>query len=190
MNKSISQIDRSAVAGVRSACRRSHPGFTLLELVLVMLILAVLAGMIAPSLSGFAWSRRGEDTATTVRAMISWAKSRAAEEGREYRLEIAENRDGAAVIRLMAQDGGTYVYPGHSLAKAFEIPIGQTVEWEAPTEAASTGYISIRSDGTHDAGRLRITEQNGRVLFLRSQSLTEPWRLMTTEQADSEGLLR
>ena len=65
--------------------RRTHHGkvrgFTLLELILVMVILSTVLAMAAPSLSGFFGSRQTHDTAAQILALTQLARSQAISEG-------------------------------------------------------------------------------------------------------------
>src|SRR2546428_10956970 len=63
-------------------------GFTLLELIVVMLVLSVLFAMVAPSLSGFGAGRAAEQTASQIVTLSRWAREQAITEGRSYRLHL------------------------------------------------------------------------------------------------------
>lgn len=69
--------------------RRRHPlAFTLLELVLVMAIIAILAGVMVPTLSSFAAGRRTNNAATTVLGLANYARAQSIAEGTVYRLNF------------------------------------------------------------------------------------------------------
>ena len=63
-------------------------GFTLLELILVMVILSTVLAMAAPSLRGFFASRKTHDTAAQILALTQFARSQAISEGIVYRLNF------------------------------------------------------------------------------------------------------
>lgn len=58
-------------------------GFTYLELVLVVLVLGLLAGIIYPRLAGRMGSATLEETARTIRSEILWAQARALADGHD-----------------------------------------------------------------------------------------------------------
>ncbi len=66
-------------------------GFTLMELVLVMLIMAIVAAIAAPNLRNFIAGRRVGDTATQIVSLAEYARSQAISEGRVYLLNIGTN---------------------------------------------------------------------------------------------------
>ena len=86
----------------------SHPrptGFTLLEMILVMCIIAILAGVLVPSLSGFAAGRRTSNAATLVLSLANYARTQAVSEGAVYRLNFDDN---ARTVWLTKQTEGLF----------------------------------------------------------------------------------
>ena len=63
-------------------------GFTLLELVLVLVVLAIMAGIAAPTLRGFARGRNVPDAAAQLVTLTRWAHAQAIAEGRVYLLNL------------------------------------------------------------------------------------------------------
>ena len=63
-------------------------GFTLLELILVMLILCLTLGLSGPSLKGFFAMRKLEDTGAKIVSLMEYARTQAICEGRVYRFYI------------------------------------------------------------------------------------------------------
>jgi type II secretion system protein H len=63
-------------------------GFTLLELIVVMVILATVLALAGPSLRGFFGSRQLPDTAAQILALTQFARSQAISEGIIYRLNF------------------------------------------------------------------------------------------------------
>lgn len=64
----------------RTKVRRS-PGFTLVELILVMTIMVIMIGMLAPSLKGFFRGRNLDNEALQFLALTRYGQSRAINEG-------------------------------------------------------------------------------------------------------------
>jgi prepilin-type N-terminal cleavage/methylation domain-containing protein len=86
----------------------NHPrsiGFTLLEMILVMCIIAILAGVLVPSLSGFAAGRRTSNAATLVLSLANYARTQAVAEGTVYRLNFD---DTARTVWLTKQTEGAF----------------------------------------------------------------------------------
>ena len=80
----------SAVRTNSNRCRahsaRTHRAFTLMELLIVMAIITILCGIIAPQLGAFANGRKGADAARTIVAMAHYARAQSIGEGRIYRM--------------------------------------------------------------------------------------------------------
>src|SRR4051812_29637970 len=67
---------------------RRRRAFSLLELILVMLILAIIVAMIVPEMSNFGRNRRAGDCAGQIVAVAHWARTRAIADGVPYRLNV------------------------------------------------------------------------------------------------------
>src|SRR3982751_5148497 len=85
--RSRSCIHHSAFC-IHSRPRSRSRGFTLLELIVVLLVLSVLFAMAAPSMSGFGAGRAAKQTASQIVSLSRWARERAISEGRTYRLNF------------------------------------------------------------------------------------------------------
>jgi len=84
---------RAGVSETRcaNAARRLHEasrGFTLIEILVVVVIVAVLAGTVAVSLLGSGGERQLERTAERLRALVAYACERAELSGREIGLDL------------------------------------------------------------------------------------------------------
>jgi len=75
---------------------RKHPvrakGFTLLELILVMIILCTVLAMASPSLRGFFSSRQLNDMTEQIQAMTRYAKVQSVFESRYYRVNFDSHK--------------------------------------------------------------------------------------------------
>jgi prepilin-type N-terminal cleavage/methylation domain-containing protein len=85
---------------------RAPLGFTLMELILVMVIIAILAMAIIPSLSNFRIGRANANTATQLIALSQFARTQSISEGRVYRLVL--NPDKGTYQLLVEDDGGAF----------------------------------------------------------------------------------
>ncbi len=100
---------------------RTGSGFTLLELILVMIILAIAAAMVVPSLRTFAIGRQTDNAITTVLSLSNYARVHSISEGRTFRLNF--DPQGTAMW-LTAQNGGVYEAPHNDYGQRFEMPDG------------------------------------------------------------------
>lgn len=81
-------------------------GFTLLELIMVMLILSISAAIIVPSLGAFASGRSGSNAATQIIALSRFARTQAVSDGAIYRLALDP---AGGTCQLLTQQGGAFV---------------------------------------------------------------------------------
>lgn len=101
--------------------RNSHSGFTLLELILVMLILAIAAAMVVPSLRTFAIARRTDNIVTSLLTLANYARIHAINEGRTYRMNFDTQ---AHSVWLTVQNGAVYEAPKSEFGDKVALPDG------------------------------------------------------------------
>ena len=180
-------------------------GFTLIELVLVLLLLTIIVGTAIPSLKGFLGWSRSRDTIAQIVAMSQYARSKAATEAKTYKL----GADGTTCW-LEVQEGETFNrVENDELAAAIEVPDGAVVEFVPSTNtnntvgisSSSSAYASQQSssgasaalmardgilfspDGRTSAGAIRYTSPAGIPSILGSPSPSESFRVMSAQEA-------
>lgn len=154
--------------------RSPSGGFSLLELILVMLIIAVVLAIAAPTLRGFASSRQVRDAAASLVVLTQWARMKAVSEARRYRLNI-DIEEGE--YWLEAQEGANFKELGVDFGQRFEFPVGITVEWEKPTQGGRGETIEFGPSGRTEPATLRLTGKAGTVLDVICESPSEPFRV-------------
>ncbi|HAK97238.1 MAG TPA: hypothetical protein DCM87_20175 [Planctomycetes bacterium] len=152
----------------------ARSGFSLLELVFVLLILAGVLALAVPSLRGFGESRQVRDTAGNVLALAKYARFRAVCEGREYRLHIDRAR-GRYWLETVGEEG--FERPLCSFGQVFFFPETMLVEWFDSTAAERKGYIAFAPNGRADAARLHLTGRLGTVIAVGCEAPGEPFRI-------------
>jgi len=170
--------------------RKDNPGiqgFTLLELILVMVMISLVLAMAAPSLRGFTAGRRTADTASQILAMTKLARTQAMSEGRIYRLNIDEDEHSYWLTR---QEGGAFVEIESSHGQIFFLPDRVTFEMQTPEEGFDTEntYIQFYPDGRSDEASIVITGQMGETVHVLCRSATERFRIMSNREVESSGL--
>jgi prepilin-type N-terminal cleavage/methylation domain-containing protein len=120
--------------------RTAKHGFTLIELVMVLVIIALVVGITAPSLGRFITARKIADAASQINALAHHARNAAIAEGRTYRLVLDEQ---AGTYWVEAQDGASFVAPGTSLSAHYTLPAGTTARWNDAAWAANLTPMGV-----------------------------------------------
>ncbi len=96
-------------------------GFTLIELIMVMAIIAIIAAIVAPSLRGFGIGRKTNDAADQIVALAQYAHVQAISQGRTYRLNFDPL---ARTYWLTMQYGGAFQPPPNEFGDVRTLPDG------------------------------------------------------------------
>jgi prepilin-type N-terminal cleavage/methylation domain-containing protein len=154
-------------------------GFTLLELILVMVILSTTLAMAAPSLRGFFASRQTHDTAAQILAMTQLARSQAISEGVAYRLNFDTRQ---RTYWLTAQQSGTFEKLLTGFGQIFTLPKDMIMELEGIDEQDSQMFLVFTPQGTVTAGTVRLIDRRGRALEVTCPTVTESFSIVECEQ--------
>jgi prepilin-type N-terminal cleavage/methylation domain-containing protein len=171
----------------RGAARGSG-GFTLLELVLVLVLVGVVMAIAAPSLREFISGRKSADAAAQVLALSRYAGTQAAATGLPYRFNL-----DCAIQKywLSVRKGAEFKPLGNDFGRQFSLPDGTTACW-LPQQAAQAAqavqasaqptaphdYIDFYPDGRIEAPTLKLSDALGQVFELGCRSETEPLALL------------
>ena len=155
-------------------------GFTLLELILVMLILSTVLAMAGPSLGGFFTSRKTHDTAAQILALTQFARSQAISEGIVYRLNF-DTRE--STYWLTAREAGVFEELKTEFGRVFTLPRDVVMELEDLDEEDGDTFLKFTSQGTVTAGTVRLIDRSGRALEITSPTVTESFAIVECEDS-------
>jgi type II secretion system protein H len=156
-------------------------GFTLLELILVMVIISTVLALASPSLRGFFASRKTNDAAAQIVSMTQLARSQAIAEGRTYRLNL-DVKQGS--YQLTVKEGGAFRELFTEFGRVFLLPDDTSFELEkdAEGEEGVEQYIDFFPQGHTEASTIRLTDRRGDVYEIVCYSSTERFQVIVPEE--------
>jgi prepilin-type N-terminal cleavage/methylation domain-containing protein len=157
----------------------SYKGFTLLELVLVMVILSTVLAMAAPSLRGFFASRQTQDAAAQILSLTQLARSRAVCEGTAYRLNL-DDKQGE--YWLTSQQSGAFEKLKTDFGQVFTLPKDTVLELEGVEQDQSETFIAFTPQGTTTAATIRLIDRRGQAVVITCPAATESFHIVIGEQ--------
>jgi type II secretion system protein H len=170
--------------------RAGHPraGFTLIELILVLVLIAVLTALATPALRGFTRRAALDDTAAAMLTLTQQAQSRAAHEAVPYRVvfDLDERRSW---LERIGDEGYEEV-----VANDVEpITWGQSVTLVSDIDRDDDGQLAIgfQPTGLVTPGSV-VIEQDGHFVALTCLAATQRYRLTTPADMagrNAEGVL-
>ena len=106
--------------------RREQSGFTLLEMLLVLVISAAILAITAPSLRNFLHARPLADCAAKLIALTEYAKSHAISEGRAY--QVCIDLEEQTFYLLAEEESGEFYDIGKEFGTVFKFPDDVAIE--------------------------------------------------------------
>jgi prepilin-type N-terminal cleavage/methylation domain-containing protein len=136
-------------------------GFTLIELVMVMFIIALIAGMLAPALAQFTAGRAVDNLGRQIVGLARYAHMQAIGQDRTYRL----NFDPASrQFWLTADDGGgTFNPPTGDYSQRYTAPAGITLQVQVTPQPNMNLLLpqNVQQQAVAQSGQLLNGEQAG-----------------------------
>lgn len=160
------------------AIRRS--GFTLLELIAVMVILAVALGIAAPSLRGFAQSQRTANIARRMLALMDYAQSSAINQGRVYRFHYDQDD---RVFWISVQQGAEFVELENEFGQTFDVPEQIDVVWRDENGSQTDiDFVVFYPTGRTQPSSLRVSGPDGKMVEVHCAAPTQAYRILSREE--------
>src|SRR5947207_8960041 len=133
--------------------RFSSSGFTMLELVLVMLILCTVFALAAPSLNGFWRGTRIKDAASQIIALTRLARTQAISESAVYRLNVDPN---GTYYFLTVQQAEGFARIGTELGHEFAMPPDSRIDMTR-ADGQAPDHIDFFPNGRTEPTVIRIS---------------------------------
>ena len=135
-------------------------GFTLVELLLVMVILATIAALSTPALRGFNRSRLLPNTAQELVNTLRWCQIQAIREGVTYRL----NLDTQGGTWSVTKDDGTELnftaVETDFIPEVYTLPQGISISTDITQTKDGGEYVSFSPGGRCEMGTITLHSEN------------------------------
>jgi len=170
---------------------RQSRGFTLIELILVLMVIVIGVSLIAPHMGGFFRGRTMQSEARQMISMAHAAQSRAVS-------------GGVPVILWFDKDKNTYGFeeePGYTDKdpKAEEYPLNENLKLEIPEDDNAIAQPAVESDNPHmnlphitflpdgtvadgSPRTIKLVDQNGPTLSVTQSKDRNQYEIAATEQ--------
>jgi prepilin-type N-terminal cleavage/methylation domain-containing protein len=166
---------------------RHSRGFTLLELIVVMLLMCIAAAIAVPSMRGFGQNQRMRGCTSQLVALGSWARAQSITLGLPHRLNIDP---ATGTYWVTVQRAGVYETVGQDFGRTFTAPEGVTLRWYGPaaTDGSMVPYLEFLPTGRASAAAsVLVVEPDGvGSTEVACLSPAEPFRVL----ADFERTVR
>jgi len=161
--------------------RKRIAGFTLLELVLVMIILCTVLAMAAPSLRGFFSSRQMHDMAEQIQLLIRYARIQAVSEARYYRLEFDLSRREYGLTVLT---DSRYIPLEKSFGMRYTLPADVELQFENVQNVEGKYVLQFDLQGHAKECRIRLCDSKNNRIDLICLSPVENFELVVLNEND------
>lgn len=168
---SLRNLAASFSSGRCAPRRVQRRGFTLLELVMVLMLIAIVLAAAAPSLRGWNRGQRLDNAAQQLLSATRWARSQAIATASPHRIEFTGS--GWNVTRL---DAGSYVPATGEFALETLLPEGFYLDCVRQDESGAA-VIDFHPNGRLTPATLTITAEWGESAVIASTAAAESFRL-------------
>jgi Tfp pilus assembly protein FimT len=149
-----------------------------MELILVMMIIAIAAALLAPSLVSFQAGRANNNSATLILSLAGYARTEAVSEGRTYRLNVDPTRN---VVWLTAGTAGVFTGLNNDYGEQFPISAASQMKTDI-VHRTDGDYVEFQSNGRTEPAKIWLTDKYDRTVEVACESSTEMFRIVPTSE--------
>lgn len=150
-------------------------GFTLLELILVMIILCTVLAMAAPSLRGFFSSRQINDISENILTMTRYAKVQAIFDSNMYRVNFDMTR---RLYWISSLSDSQYERLKTDFGNYCQIPEDMKFQFENVSKEGAIYYLQFDPKGYSSQCRIRLQDNKDNILEIICRTPSENYELV------------
>lgn len=163
----------SSFAGTTSAGRGKRGGFTLIELIIVLTILAVLSAGVVPVFNGTFGTVQSDHSTRDFAAMMRFGQERAVTDSVEYRLYLNPELGTYGLARLKEMDGENKVFEPVAVRQQerVQLPGRVTLKASRAKKDKATGefYVAFYASGACDDAKIDFVRGDGKTSSVTTQ---------------------
>jgi type II secretion system protein H len=149
-------------------------GFTLVELLIVMIIITLIVGAVAPKFAAFTAGRKAADGARQIVSLAQYAHTQAISEGKDYRLNVDATKKAFWITR---ENDGTFDPPPNDFGRTFVVDDSVQMASDFPSQTSGGEYVTFRPTGRSEPGSVTLTDRNGNSVVVMCPSATEVFHI-------------
>jgi len=154
-------------------------GFTLLELIAVLVLISTVLAIAAPSLRGFVRGRQTAEVAARILSLTHLARSQAVSGGRIHRLNVDIE---TGTYWLTVQRAGAFVGIERGFGRRFRLPVGASMALDSPWGGEPISYVQFYPDGRCEPATIQVTGRQGEVHQITCASASEEFRILSPSE--------
>jgi prepilin-type N-terminal cleavage/methylation domain-containing protein len=158
---------------MRNCGRTIRAGFTLIELVLVMLVITIAVGVVVPELRGWNQGARMRDTVDQILTLARLARTQAISTAQVHRLTI----DTSGRCYVSKQDGEEFVELGEGADASFVVADGVKLQM-TDLQGGQRDFVEFYPNGRMQTARIRVSmDDGGFEKIIEAATSTEGFRV-------------
>ena len=140
----------------------------------MMMIIAIAAALLAPSLVSFQAGRANNNSATLILSLAGYARTQAVSEGRTYRLNVDPSKN---VVWLTAGNAGVFTGLTNDYGQEFSISAASQLKTDI-VQRTDGDYVEFQSNGRTEPAKIWLTDRYDRTVEVACDSATEMFHIV------------
>ena len=144
---------------------RSAPGYTLLEVMIVVSVLGLALAAGTPYMSGYLQSKNLQNSVTELASRFNLARSRAVTEHNSYRVVLNQPADGEYLVHDDDNNDGS-IDGGESVMGPFMLPAGVQFHSVDLLDGDEVSFVPSGMLSPGQGGSVTLADDQGRLITL------------------------